>query len=173
MGEIFLPLAGPPLVTRLILRTHQAVGTAVTVGHQVQVAAAPLDRLLQVTAPCFRGLKRPTLAVGIRQEAAEFAAMRTRARDSAGPGPIAWRLQRFGDTGVQVLQGRRAQALHRRRGLMGRRPAQTQDSGDEDSIRFVGLGPGQDTVHRPVRQGNVDLPQGGQEVNEEAGFHGE
>ena len=28
-------------------------------------------------------------------------------------------------------------------------------------------------VRRPVGQGRVDLPQGGQEVNEEAGFHGE
>jgi hypothetical protein len=125
MGKIALTLLRPPVVTRLILRTHQAVGTAATIGHQVQVAAAPPDRLLQVTAPCFRGLKRPTLAVGIRQEAAEFAAMRTRASDSARPGSIAGRLQRFGDTCTQVLQGRRAQALHRRRGLMGRRPGQT------------------------------------------------
>src|SRR5215510_3926017 len=94
MGEIALTLLRSPVVTRLILRTHQAVGTAATVGHQVQVAAAPPDRLLQVTAPSFRGLKNPMLAVGIRQEAAEFAAMRTRASDSARPGPIAWRLQR-------------------------------------------------------------------------------
>jgi len=136
-GKIALTLLRPPVVTRLILRTHQAVGTAATIGHQVQVAATPPDRLLQVTAPCFRSLKDPMLAVGIRQEAAEFAAMCTRARDSTRPGPIAWRLQRFGDAGAQVLQGRRAQALHCRRGLMGHRPGQTQDGGDEDGIRRV------------------------------------
>src|SRR4249920_3125042 len=121
MGKIALTLLRPPIVARLIFRTHQAVGTAAAVGHQVQVAAVPLDRLLHVTAPCFRGLKGPTLAVGIRQEAAEFAAMRTRASDSARPCPIAWRLQRFGDPGAQVLQGRRAQALYRRYGLRRRR----------------------------------------------------
>ena len=76
MGKIALTLLRPPVVTRLILRTHQAVGTAVTVGHQVQVAAAAPDRLLHVTTPYFRGLQNPALAVGIRQEAAEFAAMR-------------------------------------------------------------------------------------------------
>ena len=43
MGQIALTLLRPPVVTRLILRTHQAVGTAATVGHQVQVAAAPPD----------------------------------------------------------------------------------------------------------------------------------
>src|SRR5262249_60940282 len=123
-----LPLSRPPVVTRLVLRTHQAVGPAATVGHQVQVTAAPLDRLLHMTAPCFRGLKGPTLAVGISQKATEFAAMRTRARHSARPGPITWRLQRFGDAGAQVLQSCRAQALYRRCGLMGRRPGQTQDS---------------------------------------------
>ena len=82
-------------------------------------------------------------------------------------------LQRFGDPCAQVLQGCRTQALHRCRGLMGRRPGQPQDSGDEDGIRLVGLRPGQDMVHRPVRQGRVDLPQGAQEVNEEPRFHGE
>src|SRR5262245_20814752 len=89
MGKIALTLLRPPVVARLILRTHAAVGTAAPICHQVQVAAAPPDRLLQVTAPCFRGLKSPMLALGIRQETAEFAAMRTRARDSARPGPIA------------------------------------------------------------------------------------
>ena len=92
MGKIALTLLRPPVVTRLSLRTYQAIWTAATIGHQVQVAAAPLDRFLQVTAPDFRGLQRPTLAVGIRQEAAEFAAMRTRARESARPDPIAWQL---------------------------------------------------------------------------------
>ena len=171
-ARIVLTLLRPSVVTRLVLRTHQAVGTAATIGHQVQVAAAPLDRLLQVTAPGFRALNVQRWRSG---SARKWLSSRqcARARDSARPGPIAWRLQRFGDTGAQVLQGRRAQALHRRRGLMGRLPGQTQDSGDKDGIRLVGLGPGQDTVHRPVRQGNVDLPQGGQEVNEEAGFHGE
>jgi hypothetical protein len=172
MGEIALTLLRPPVITRLILRTHQAVGTAATVGHQVKVAVTPPDRLLHMTAPGFRGLQSPTLVVGIRQEAAEFTAMRTRARDSARPCPIAWRLQRFGDTCVQVLHSRHAQALHRRHGLMGRLPSQTQDSGYEDGIRRVGLGPGQDTVHRPVREGRIDLPQGSEEVDEEAGFHG-
>src|SRR4029434_7439097 len=60
MGEVALTLLRPPVVTRLVLRTHQAVGTAATVGHQVQVAAAPPDRLLHMTAPCFRGLQSPT-----------------------------------------------------------------------------------------------------------------
>jgi len=57
MGKIVLTLLRPLVVTRLILRTHQAVGTAATVGHQVQVTAAPPDRLLHMTAPDFRGLK--------------------------------------------------------------------------------------------------------------------
>ena len=33
--------------------------------------------------------------------------------------------------------------------------------------------PGQGVIHREVSQGRADLPQGGQEVNEEAGFHAE
>ncbi len=33
MGQIALTLLRPPLVTRLILRTHQAIGTAATIGH--------------------------------------------------------------------------------------------------------------------------------------------
>src|SRR5262245_34567136 len=97
MGQVALTLLRPPFVTRLILCTHQAVGTATTIGHQVQVAAAPPNRLLHVTAPGFGRFEGPCLAVGIREEAAEFTALRTRARDSARTGPIAWRLQRFGD----------------------------------------------------------------------------
>jgi hypothetical protein len=36
-----------------------------------------------------------------------------------------------------VLQGCRAQALYCRHGLLGWRPGQTQDSGDEDGIRWI------------------------------------
>src|SRR5882724_4554535 len=114
MGEIVLTLVRPPVVTCLVLRTHQAIGTAATVGRPGQVAPAPLDRLFHMTAPVFGGLDDPPLAVGISQEAAEFTAMSTPARDIARPCPIAWRLQRFGDARAQVLQDSGAQALHRR-----------------------------------------------------------
>src|SRR5262245_8382199 len=173
MGEILLPLAGPPLVTRLILRTHQAVRTALAVGHQVQVTTAAPDRFLDVTAPGFWGFKSPLLLVGISQENAECAAMRTRTRDLARPHPIAWRLQRCGDPGTQMLQGGYAQELYRRQGLRGCRPDQTQDGQDENGIWLVGLGPSQDMVRHPLRQSRVDLPQRGQTVNQAAGFHRE
>jgi hypothetical protein len=129
MSQITLPLLRPPLVTRLILRTHQAIGTAATVGRQIQIAAAPPDRLLHRPAPCFRGLKSPTLVVGIRQEAAEFTAMHTRARDSARPCPIAWRLQCFGDADAQVLQGCRAQALYAATACWGTGPLRLRAAG--------------------------------------------
>src|SRR5262249_18545882 len=92
MSEILLALLRPAVVTRLVLGTYQAVGTAATVGHTVQVATGSPDRILHVTTPAFGGLEGPTLAVGISQETAEFAAMRTPARDITRPCPIAWRL---------------------------------------------------------------------------------
>ena len=173
MGQIVLTLLRLPVVTRLVLRTHQAVGTAATIGHQVQVAAAPLDRLLQVTAPGFRALNVQRWRSGSarkwlssRQCAHGHAIALARPNRVAAPA-----VRRYGRRCSRAAVRRRCTAVAAV--LMGRLPGQTQDSGDKDGIRLVGLGPGQDTVHRPVRQGNVDLPQGGQEVNEEAGFHGE
>src|SRR5713226_7059268 len=72
MREIVLPLVRPPVVTRLVLRTHQAVRTTTTVGRQVQVAPAPPARLFHVTTPGFGSLEAPRLAVGIGQEVAEL-----------------------------------------------------------------------------------------------------
>src|SRR2546428_424715 len=84
--------------------------------------AGAAGSVIEVTLMNKGSLEGPTLAVGIRQKAAEFAAMRTPARDGVRPCPIAWRLQRFGDTRAQVLEGRRAQALHRGHVLMRRPP---------------------------------------------------
>ena len=143
MGKITLPLLRPLVVTRLILRTHQAVGTAVTVGRQVQVAAAPPDRLLHMTAPCFRGLKIPTLAVGIRQEAAEFTAMRTRACDSARPCPIAWRFQRFGDPCAHSAQ-----------------PVERDNSGHHCDLRLVDPSRNHDHFHAVLPRRVFAFPRG-------------
>ncbi len=92
MGKIVLPLVRPLVVTRLVLRTHQAVGTAAPIGRQVQVAAASPDGLLHVTPCSFGGLEGPRRALGIRQEATEVAAVRTRAHERARSSPIAGRL---------------------------------------------------------------------------------
>src|SRR5262245_32645874 len=150
MFEILFALLRPPVVTSLVLGTHQAVGTATTVGRKIQVATAPLDRIFHVTARGFGGLEGPTLPVGISQEAAEFSAMRTPTSDVARPCPIAWRLQRFGDACTQVLQASGAQALNRRQVPARRLPRQTQGCGYDDGIQLVGLGPGQDMVRRTV-----------------------
>ena len=99
--------------------------------------------------------------------------MRTRTRNRARPHPIAGRLQRCGDPGMQVLQGGSAQALYRRHGLRCCLSDQIQDRRNENGIWLVGLGPSQDMVRRPLRQGRVDLPQGGQKVNEADRVHRE
>src|SRR5688572_17534606 len=131
MGEILLPLSRPSIVTSLVLRTHQAVGTPRTFSGQVQVTAVPSDGVLYVPSPSFWSLKNPALTLGIGQKTAQFTAMRTRARDRAGPCPIVRRLQWFRNTAMQVLQDRRAQALDCRHGLRCCLPDETQDSRNE------------------------------------------
>jgi len=100
--------------------------------------------------------------------------MRTRARETPRPGPIAWRLQR------SAIRARRcpgppcAVALHRppTGGPDGPpAPGQTQGSGDEDGIRLVGLGPGriQSAARSPIR---IDQPQGVKRSTRKPGSRG-